>query len=105
MLQVTTQKFNEDVLQSKLPVIIDYYAVWCQPCKLLAPIFEKVSKTFDGKMVFAKCDVDSNQALSQQFDIRGIPCMIIYKNGKEVDRLVGALDENLLKSKISAVLK
>ncbi|MBI4151178.1 thioredoxin [Candidatus Woesearchaeota archaeon] len=105
MLAVTQATFTKDVLQSNLPVIVDYWAVWCSPCRMLAPIFEKVSKEFAGKMVFAKCDVDANQSLAQQYDIRGIPCMVIFKHGKEVERLTGAMDENLLKSKISAAIK
>ncbi len=105
MLAVTQATFTKDVLQSHLPVIVDYWALWCSPCLMLAPIFEKVSKEFAGKMVFAKCDVDANQALAQQQDIRGIPCMVIYKNGKEIERLTGAMDEGMFKSKISATLK
>lgn len=105
MHEITSANFQKDVLGSKTPVIVDFWAAWCGPCRMLAPIFEKVSKDFAGKMVFAKCDVDANQDLAQKYDVRGIPCMVIFKNGKEADRLVGAMDENTLKTKISAVLK
>lgn len=105
MHEITSANFQKDVLGSKAPVIVDFWAAWCGPCRMLAPIYEKVSKDFAGKMVFAKCDVDANQELAQKYDIRGIPCMVIFKNGKEADRLVGAMDENTLKTKISAALK
>ncbi|HSU73027.1 MAG TPA: thioredoxin [Candidatus Binatia bacterium] len=105
MLNITTQNFQQDVLNSKLPVIVDFWAVWCMPCKVLGPIFEKVSKDFAGRMHFVKLDVDQSPQLAETYDVRGIPCMIIFKNGKEVERLVGAMNEGILREKIGAALK
>lgn len=105
MLNITSQNFQSDVLNSKLPVIVDFWAEWCGPCRMLGPVFEKVSKDFAGKMTFAKLNVDMAQELAQQYDVRGIPCMIIFKNGKEADRLVGALSEGILREKINSALR
>jgi len=103
MIEVNSENFQEQVLNNKLPVVVDFWADWCMPCKMFAPTFEKVGKDFDGKVVFAKVNVDQNQELAQKHDVRGIPCMIIFKDGKEADRLVGALDEGTFRSKISAI--
>ena len=105
MLAITAQNFQQDVLNSKTPVIVDFWAEWCMPCKMLAPVFEKVSKDFAGKMNFAKLNVDHTPDIAQKYDVRGIPCMIIFKNGKEADRLVGNMNEGMLREKISGVLK
>lgn len=105
MMSITAQNFQQDVLNSKLPVIVDFWADWCMPCKILGPIFEKVSKDFAGKMTFAKLNVDHSPDLAQKYDVRGIPCMIIFKHGKEAERLVGAMNEGLLREKIQSALK
>ena len=103
MIEVNSENFQEQVLNNKLPVVVDFWASWCMPCKMFAPTFEKVEKEFDGKVIFAKVNVDQSQDLAQKNDVRGIPCMIIFKDGKEADRLVGALDEGTFRSKISAI--
>lgn len=105
MLEVNSQDFEEKVLKSDVPVIVDFWASWCAPCKTFAPTFERVSKEFEGKMAFAKCNIDQNADLPQKYDVRGIPCMIIFKGGKESDRLVGALHEGTFKEKINSALK
>jgi thioredoxin 1 len=105
MLNITAQNFPQEVTNSKLPIIVDFWADWCMPCKMLAPVFEKVSKDFAGKMHFAKLNVDQSPQLAEQHDVRGIPCMIIFKNGKEADRLVGAMNEGILREKIGATLR
>ncbi|MBI4145606.1 thioredoxin [Candidatus Woesearchaeota archaeon] len=105
MLSITSQNFRSEVLGSKLPVIVDFWAEWCGPCRMLGPVFEKVSKDFAGKMTFAKLNVDTSPELAQKYDVRGIPCMIIFKNGKEADRLVGALSESILREKITSALR
>ena len=104
MIEVNSTDFEEKVLKSELPVVVDFWADWCQPCKTFAPTFEKVAAEFEGKMVFAKCNIDQNSDLPQKYDVRGIPCMIIFKEGKETDRLVGALDEGSFKAKINSAI-
>jgi len=105
MMNITSQNFQSDVLHSKQPVIVDFWAEWCMPCKMLAPVFEKVSKDFAGKMAFAKLNADQSPDIAQKYDVRGLPTMIIFKDGKEADRLVGNMTEGMLREKINGVLK
>lgn len=91
MIQITKDNFKKEVEKSKKPVIVDFWAEWCGPCKTLGPIFEEASKSFDGKVKFAKLDVENNQELAVQFGVMSIPSMIIFKGGKEINRIVGAI--------------
>lgn len=100
MLQLTKDTFEKQVLKSKTPVFVDFYADWCGPCKALAPIFETVSKE-QKKVKFAKLNVDENRELAQKYDVMGIPCIIIFKDGKEVERLTGMQSYEALKEKAS----
>lgn len=105
MLEVTKENFEKEVKESELPVIIDFYADWCGPCKTLAPTFEKLSKDYDGKLKFGKCNTEHNSEIAEQFSVRGIPCLVVLKKGEEVDRIVGALPENSLKKKIEGIME
>ena len=98
MLQITRDNFEKEVVGSKLPVIVDFWAEWCGPCRAMAPVFESVSKEFAGKMSFAKLDVDSNQELSSQFGVMSIPSLLVFKKGKEADRIVGSMSSDKLKA-------
>ncbi|MBI4441229.1 thioredoxin [Candidatus Woesearchaeota archaeon] len=89
--------FERDVLQSKLPVVVDFYADWCGPCTMMAPSFEEVSKDFAGKVTFAKVNVDENPLHAGGLSIMSIPCLILFRNGKEVSRQVGAMNKATLK--------
>lgn len=101
--ELSDAKFEEEVLKSDKPVVVDFWAPWCGPCKILGPTFEKVAgQVKDAK--FFKMNVDENQQSPQQFGVMGIPCVIIFKNGEEVDRVVGAVPEDKLKSAIEAAL-
>jgi thioredoxin 1 len=86
---VTDTSFDSDVLQSKTPVLVDFWAAWCGPCKALSPKLEEMSGSYTGKVKFVKVDVDANHQVAAQFGIRGIPTMILFKDGKMVDQLVG----------------
>ncbi|MFT4326557.1 MAG: thioredoxin [Candidatus Woesearchaeota archaeon] len=84
--------------------IVDFWAPWCGPCKMLGPIFEELSGEYEGKLNFVKVNVDENGDLAGQFGISGIPCMIIMKDGEEVDRIVGFNEKDQLKQKIDAII-
>ena len=98
--ELSAKDFEKEVLHSKEPVVVDYFAIWCSPCRMLAPIFEKASEEYKGKVKFFKVDVDGNQDLAQKYDVMSIPCVIFFKGGKEVDRFVGAVGEQTVKAKI-----
>lgn len=87
-----------------MPVVIDYFAVWCAPCTQFAPTFEKVAKAMAGKMKFAKCDIDANQDFAQSSGVMSIPCMIVFKAGQEVGRIVGNQTEDSFLQQLKVLL-
>ncbi len=105
MINLNKSNFKDEVESSKIPVIVDFWAEWCGPCKMLTPVFEEVSKDFNGKMKFAKIDVEKEEDLAKKFVVRGIPCLIIFKNGKEVERIIGFQSKEILKQKINEFLR
>ena len=96
--------FDEAIVNSDIPVFVDFWAPWCGPCKMFGPTFEKVAKNYPVKALFVKVNTESEQSVGARFGIRSIPTMIVFKNGKEVHRVSGALDENSLNQLVSQFL-
>ncbi len=103
-IHVTDAAFEKTVLQSPLPVIVDFWAPWCGPCKMVAPILDKLAKELAGKVVIAKVNTDEHSEWAMKFGVQGIPTMLFVHNGKVVHRQVGALPEPLLREVVNEFL-
>ena len=99
---ITDASFEMDVLKSDKPVLVDFWAEWCGPCKMIAPILEEIAKVYEGKLQVVKMDVDANQAVPAKFGIRGIPTLILFKNGAPAAQKVGAMAKGQLTSFIDS---
>ena len=104
MLDIAKDTFEKEVLQNKLPVLVDFWAPWCGPCRIVGPVLDKLSSEYQNKLKFTKLNVDDNQEIAAKFDVRGIPCMVIFKHGRELDRIIGAYPEAELRGKIDLAL-
>ena len=104
IVHVTDASFEDDVLKSDVPVLVDFWAAWCGPCKMIAPILDEIAKEYDGKIKIAKVDVDANNATPAKFGIRGIPTLMIFKQGAAAATKVGALSKTQLHDFIKSAL-
>ena len=101
---VTDADFQEKVMNNPLPAVVDFWAAWCGPCRMVAPVLEELAEEYDGKAVIAKLNVDENPQMPTQFGIQAIPTMIFFKGGKEVEKLIGVTPKKELEAKIKALL-
>ena len=103
-VEITDATFDEEVVNSDVPVVVDFWAEWCGPCKAIAPIVEELAGEYAGKVKFTKLDVDSNPKTAMQFGIRGIPTLLIFSGGKAVDQVVGAVPKSMLKKRVDEAI-
>jgi len=100
MLYVSDDTFEKEVLQSSQPVLVDFYADWCGPCRAIAPIVEEIARELSDRLKVVKLDVDQNPQTAMQYGVQSIPTLLIFKNGKEVERLIGYMSKTKLLSKL-----
>lgn len=105
VIYLKNASFNKEVKDSETPVIVDFYADWCGPCNMMAPVFEQLSKEYEGRLKFAKIDVDTNQGISEEYNVRSIPTLIFFNKGEEIGRFMGYRQKENLKSDIDNTLK
>ncbi|MFH1319562.1 MAG: thioredoxin [Bacteroidota bacterium] len=101
-IEITDSNFEEKVIKSDKPVLIDFWAEWCGPCKMVAPIVEELSKEYEGKVVVGKVNVDNSPGISSKYGIRSIPTILIFKGGEVVDKQIGAVPKSMLVQKLEA---
>ena len=104
VLSFTDDNFEQEVLQSPIPVLVDFWATWCAPCKAIAPIIDSVATEYDGRVKVGKVNVDDNPATPAKYGVRGIPTVILIKDGKVVDQVVGAIPKSQLEALIKKAL-
>jgi thioredoxin 1 len=104
IVHVTDSTFEDEVLKSDTPVLVDYWAEWCGPCRAIAPVLEEIAKEYSGKLIIAKMDVDQNQSTPQKYAVRGIPTLMIFKNGNVAGTKVGAASKSQLSAFIDSTI-
>ena len=104
VLEINDQSFEDEVLKATEPVLLDLWAPWCGPCRMVGPVIDKLSEQYPGKFKFCKMNVDNNQQTAARFNVMSIPTLIFFKNGKAVDTVIGAQSESALKAKIDSLL-
>ncbi len=103
-IHVSDSDFEKVVVGSNIPVLVDFWATWCGPCKMIAPILEDLAPVYEGKLTIAKLDVDANPQTATKFQIRSIPTLLIFKNGQVVDQIIGYQSKDALKAKLDKLV-
>ena len=103
-IEVNDINFDDLVIKSDKPVMVDFWAEWCGPCRMVAPIMEEISQEYEGKVLVVKCDVDSSPAVSEKYSIRNIPTILFFKDGKIADKQVGAVPKKNFVAKLNALI-
>ena len=103
-VELTDSNFDEIIKSEDKPVLVDFWAEWCGPCKMIAPVVNELASDYDGKAVIGKVDVDANPSISAKYGIRSIPTLLVFKNGEIVDKQVGAVNKGVLSQKLDAQL-
>lgn len=103
-IEITDASFKSEVTDSPVPVLVDFWAPWCGPCKMIAPVLEEIAKEYEGKAKIVKINIDDNQNTAAQFGVRSIPTLILFKNGNEVEKIIGAQGKDKLTALIDSVL-
>jgi thioredoxin 1 len=104
IVELNDANFDQEVLKSEQPVLVDFWAAWCGPCKALAPTVDEIATAYAGKVKVAKMDVDRNQATPMRYGIRGIPALLLFKGGKVADQIVGYVPQNVIEEKVQRLL-
>ena len=104
VVDVSDQNFESEVIKSAVPVLVDLWAPWCGPCRMVGPVIEKLAEEYEGKVKFCKLNVDENQQTAAKYSVMSIPTLLFFKNGERADTVVGAVSEQVLKPKLDALL-
>ena len=103
-IEITDQNFEDEVLKSEIPVVVDFWAPWCGPCQIIGPIVEKLSEEYKDKVKFCKLNVDEHTQMATKFQVRSIPLLLFFSGGKKVDKSLGAVPESAIRPKVEALL-
>ena len=100
VIELNDGNFGDEVIESSKPVLVDFWAAWCGPCKMIAPYVEKISKDYEGTLKVCKLDVDANPVMASIYEIKSLPTLLIFKDGSQVDQMVGAVSQDVISSKV-----